>query len=63
MTGSTGIFREIGPEMCDLLREIAARRNDSEIRLRKDGTYDVFELEKKKRRPAKAGAAAGRQES
>ena len=55
MTGdnNTGIFREIGPEMNETLKEIADRGNDAEIRKRRDGTYDVFEIQKKKRRPRK----------
>ena len=47
MTNTTGNFREIGPEMIETLKEIADRRNDSEIRKRRDGSFDVFELEKK----------------
>jgi len=55
MTGenNTGIFREIGPEMTETLKEIVDRGNDAEIRKRRDGTYDVFELEKKRRKPGK----------
>ncbi len=55
MTGenNTGIFREIGLEMTETLKEIVDRGNDAEIRKRKDGTYDVFELEKRRRRPRK----------
>ena len=53
MTGenNTGIFREIGLEMTETLKEIVDRGNDAEIRKRKDGTYDVFELEKRRRKP------------
>lgn len=55
MTGenNTGIFREIGLEMTETLKEIVDRGNDAEIRKRKDGTYDVFELEKRRRKPRK----------
>ena len=55
MTGenNTGIFREIGLEMTETLKEIVDRGNDAEIRKRRDGTYDVFELEKKRRKPRK----------
>ena len=50
---NTGIFREIGLEMTETLKEIVDRGNDAEIRKRRDGTYDVFELEKKRRKPRK----------
>ena len=50
---NTGAFREIGEELCTMLKEIAKRKNDVEIRQRRDGTFDVFELEKKKRIPRK----------
>ena len=55
MTGenNTGIFREIGREMTETLKEIVDRGNDAEIRKRKDGTYDVFELEKRRHKPRK----------
>ena len=54
MTEETiGTFREIGREMRDTLEDITRRGNDAEIRIRKDGTFDVFELERKKRKPAK----------
>lgn len=49
----SGIFREISLEMCETLKEIASRGNDAEIRKRRDGTFDVFELEKKRRKPRK----------
>ena len=50
---NTGIFREIGLEMTETLKEIVDRGNDAEIRKRKDGTYDVFELEKRRHKPRK----------
>ena len=50
---NTGIFREIGHEMNETLKEIVSRGNDAEIRKRRDGTFDVFELEKKRRKPRK----------
>ena len=50
---NSGIFREISQEMCETLKEIADRGNDAEIRKRRDGTFDVFELEKKRRKPKK----------
>jgi len=50
---NSGIFREIGQEMNETLKEIAGRGNDAEIRKRRDGTFDVFELEKKRRKPKK----------
>ena len=46
-----GIFREIGLEMNETLKEIVARGNDAEIRKRRDGTFDVFEVEKKRQKP------------
>lgn len=51
MTNTSGNFREIGKEMHDTLEDITNRGNDVEIRKRKDGTFDVFELERKKRKP------------
>ena len=52
MTGNTtGDFREISQEMCETVKEITARENDALIKRRKDGTYDVFELERTKRKP------------
>ena len=48
---NSGIFREIGHEMNETLKEIVSRGNDAEIRKRRDGTFDVFELEKKRRKP------------
>ena len=50
---NTGVFREISQDMCELLDDITSRGNDAEIRKRNDGTYDVFELEKKRRKPRK----------
>ena len=47
---TTGTFREIS-EMYDTLKEITTRGNDAEIRKRLDGTYDIFEVEKKRRKP------------
>ena len=52
-TNNSGIFREISQEMCEALKEIAERGNDAEIRKRRDGTFDVYELEKKRHRPRK----------
>ena len=57
MTNTSGNFREIGKEMNDILEEITSRGNDAEIRKRKDGSYDVFELQKKKSKPQKTQAA------
>ena len=54
MTDTSGNFREIGKEMHDALEDITRRGNDAEIRKRRDGTFDVFELERKKRRPRQA---------
>ena len=53
MTCKTGDFREIDPEMAETLKDIFGRKNDAEIRLKSDGTYDVFEVERKKRKPRK----------
>ena len=50
-TTTTGDFREISQEMCETLKEITGRENDALIKRRKDGTYDVFELERTKRKP------------
>ena len=50
---TTGIFSEIGTEMCELLNDITSRGNDAEVRKRSDGSFDIFELEKKRRRPRK----------
>ncbi len=47
----TGTFRELSPEMYQVIEEITRRGNDAEIKKRKDGTYDVFELERRKRKP------------
>ena len=47
----TGTFRELSPEMYRVIEEITRRGNDAEIKKRKDGTYDVFELERRKRKP------------
>ena len=51
MTNTSGNFREIGKEMNDALKDITRRGNDAEIRKRRDGSFDVFELERKKLRP------------
>ena len=51
MNDTTGIFREISREMNETLKEITDRGNDAEVRKRSDGSYDVFEVEKKKRKP------------
>ncbi len=56
MAGKTGDFREIDPEMAETLKDIFGRKNDAEIRLKSDGTYDVFEVERKKRKPRKKPA-------
>ena len=53
MAVKTGEFREIDPEMAETLKDIFDRKNDAEIRLKSDGTYDVFEVERKKRKPRK----------
>ncbi len=55
MDGTKGIFRAIDKDMCDTLEEITSRGNDAEVRKRYDGSYDVFELEKKRPTPKKAG--------
>jgi hypothetical protein len=54
MNDTTGIFREISWEMNETLKEITDRGNDAEVRKRSDGSYDVFEVEKKKRKPPKS---------
>ena len=43
--------------MKDALEEITGRGNDAEIRRRRDGTYDVFELQKRKSKPQQTQAA------
>ena len=50
---NTGTFPAINLTMCETIRDITDRGNDAEIRKRYDGTYDVFELEKKKPKPRK----------
>ncbi len=50
---STGTFREINTEMYETLKDITGRRNDALVRPRRDGTYDVFEVEQAKRKPPK----------
>ena len=57
MNDTTGIFREISREMNETLKEITDRGNDAEVRKRSDGSYDVFEVEKKKRKPPKSNRA------
>jgi len=52
-TNSSGIFREISLDVCKVLKEITDRGNDAEVRKRRDGTFDVYELEKKRHRPRK----------
>ena len=54
MNDTTGIFREISREMNETLKEITDRGYDAEVRKRSDGSYDVFEVEKKKRKPPKS---------
>ena len=49
----TGDFREISQEMYETLKDITRRKNDALVKIRRDGTYDVFEVERKKRRPPK----------
>ena len=54
MTEETiGTFKEISEDFCDTVKEIMKQGKDAEIRRRKDGSYDVFELDRKKHRPAK----------
>ena len=43
---SPGTFPAIGLAMCQTLRDITERGNDAEVRKRRDGTYDVFEVQK-----------------
>jgi len=47
-----GNFREMDEEICSTLKDIMAQGKDAEIRKRRDGTYDVFELDRKKRKPS-----------
>ena len=49
----TGDFREISQEMYETLKDITGRKNDALVKIRRDGTYDVFEVERKKRKPPK----------
>ncbi len=53
MDNNTGSFPKIGKEMYETLKAITNRGNDAEIRKRRDGTFDVFELEKRKPKPPK----------
>ncbi|MBQ6507692.1 MAG: hypothetical protein IKE08_01870 [Clostridia bacterium] len=48
MNNQTGSFETLLGEAYELVLEITCRGNDAEIRRRYDGTYDVFELEKKR---------------
>ncbi len=52
-----GTYKEISADMREAVMDITNRGNDVEIRKRKDGTYDVYELERRKRRPAKTKKA------
>ncbi len=52
-TGKEGCFREIDPEMAKAIREIMGRKSDAEIRRKKDGSYDVFEVKRTKHTPRK----------
>ena len=49
----TGDFREISQEMYETLKDITRQGKDAIVKKRKDGTFDVFELEKKRRKPRK----------
>ena len=49
---TTGTFREIS-EMYETLKDITRQGKDAIVKKRKDGTFDVFELEKKKCKPRK----------
>ncbi len=51
MTNTDGNFREIGKEMNDAMKNITRKGKDIEIRVRRDGTFDVFELERRKCKP------------
>lgn len=54
MANNPGSFPAINKEMCETLEDITNRGNDAEVRKRYDGTYDVFELEKKRPKSPKA---------
>lgn len=47
-----GKFREMNEEICTALKNILSQGKDAEIRKRRDGTYDIFELDRKKCRPS-----------
>ena len=53
MTGETiGTFREMNEEICNTLKNIMDHGKDVEIRKRRDGSYDIFELERIKCKPS-----------
>jgi hypothetical protein len=47
-----GTFKEINEEIYTTLKNVMEQGKDAEIRKRKDGTYDIFELDRKKCRPS-----------
>lgn len=49
---NTGAFDGINQEVMAALKEITDNGNDAEVRRRQDGTIDVFELQKRKRKRA-----------
>ena len=58
MTGRTGEFQDISQDMYETLKDITSRNRDALVKARRDGTYDVFEVEKTKRKPVKRKTAA-----
>lgn len=51
MVNNSGSFGNLDPKMWETIREIVQNGHDAEIRQRYDGTYDVFELVKRHRKP------------
>ncbi len=45
-----GDYQEVDQDMCEAIKDITRRGNDAEIRQHMDGSYDVFEVEKRKKR-------------
>ena len=48
MTYSQGAYPRIDRDMCKTLREITRRGYDAEVRMKRDGSYDVFMVQKKR---------------
>jgi len=51
MVNNSGNFEDLDPKILETIREIMRNGHDAEIRQRYNGTYDVFELVKRHRKP------------